>query len=182
MKNKTCFWAKILTPARNFFGNFVARLKRVVGKKDKPQDSKTQTSQPQMTPRQHNGSIFVDILLLLLQIACMIFAIWILWNILVLALEIIIVGFLAVVGVILNFITGLAVPDLPQMIPNFYHVCDWAISFADAMFAHAIKTFCVIFEDGIPSMGEYLDKFDSAPFKETASQFWKELLNWAASL
>ena len=183
MKNNTCcFVAKILTPARKFFGNFVARLKRVVGKKDKPQDSNVQTNQPQKAPRQYNYSILGDILLLILQIALMLFALWLLWTVLVLLLKVLVVGFLAVVGVILNFITGLAVPDLPQMIPNFYHVCDWAISFADATFAHAIKSFCEIFEDGIPSLGEFFNKFDAAPFKETAAQFWKELLNWAASL
>lgn len=182
---KTCFWAKILTPVQNFLSSFATRFKTVFGKKPQDKTPNAQPSQPQKA-RPQTTPDFGEILLLLLQLAIILAVLWIMWVVLWFLLKVLVVGFLACVGVVLNFITGLAVPDLPQMIPNFYHVCDWAIGFADAMFAHAIKYFCEFFEDGIPNLGEHIsyffNEFDAAPFKETADQFWKELVNWAASL
>lgn len=126
-----------------------------------------------------------EAILLLLQLALTLGVLWLLWHVVVFALSAIMVVGLAIIGVVLNFVAGIAVPDLPQILPNAFHICEWGMSYADAMIAHAAKYFCELFENGIPNLLELIGTIrdmNLAPFWATVDQFWTELLNWVASL
>ena len=183
MENTTNFWRRFA--ARHpilgaFFGSMASHFNNVFHKKSEA------AAKPE---KQKFANKFVfklgEAILLLLQLALMLGALWLLWHVFVVMSSTVMVVILAIIGIVLNFVAGLAVPDLPQMLPNAFHLCEWAMRFADAMITPMVKSFCELFENGIPNLRELISTIFKMNFNvlwETVHQFWSELLNWAASL